>query len=168
MVSAGFPCQDISAAGSGKGLDGERSGLWLEAKRIIREVGPAHVFLENSPILTSRGLGRVLGDLASMGFDAKWGVLGAADVGAPHIRDRIWIVAHANAQRLQERPLHARSESQARCPSEGEDAALDSRWPGEPDVVRVVHGMAGRVDRIKALGNGQVPRVAAAAWRLLA
>jgi DNA (cytosine-5)-methyltransferase 1 len=81
VVSGGFPCQDISAAGKGAGIEGERSGMWGEMARIIHEVRPKFVFVENSPMLTSRGLGRVLGDLASMGFDAKWGVLGAADIG---------------------------------------------------------------------------------------
>lgn len=103
VVSGGFPCQDISAAGKGAGIDGDRSGLWREMARIIGEVRPRYVFVENSPILTSRGLGTVLGDLAAMGYDAKWGVLGAADVGAPHQRDRIWIVAYAQcAERGQE------------------------------------------------------------------
>lgn len=91
VVSGGFPCQDISAAGKGAGIDGERSGMWREMARIIHEVRPKYVFVENSPMLTSRGLGVVLGDLAKMGFDAKWGVLGANSVGAPHKRDRIWI-----------------------------------------------------------------------------
>lgn len=84
VVSGGFPCQDISAAGTGEGLEGGRSGLWTEMARIISEVRPRYVFVENSPILTSRGLGRVLGDLAEMGFDARWGVLGAYHAGAPH------------------------------------------------------------------------------------
>lgn len=97
VVSGGFPCQDISAAGKGAGIDGERSGLWVEMARIIREVRPRFAFVENSPMLTSRGLGTVLGDLASMGFDARWGVLGADDCGAPHQRKRIWIVADADA-----------------------------------------------------------------------
>jgi site-specific DNA-cytosine methylase len=97
IVCGGFPCQDISTAGKGAGIDGERSGMWGEMARIIGEVRPRFVFVENSPALTSRGLGRVLGDLAALGFDAKWGVLGASDVGAPHKRERIWIVAHANA-----------------------------------------------------------------------
>ena len=95
VVSGGFPCQDLSAAGKGKGLDGERSGLWREMARIICEVQPRYAFIENSPMLTVRGLDRVLCDLAQMGFDAQWGVVGAADVGAPHKRDRIWIVAHS-------------------------------------------------------------------------
>ena len=98
VISGGFPCQDISAAGKGVGIDGERSGMWGEMARIIHEVRPRYVFVENSPMLTSRGLGRVLGDLASMGFDARWGVLGAADIGANHQRDRIWIVAKWRGQ----------------------------------------------------------------------
>jgi DNA (cytosine-5)-methyltransferase 1 len=93
VVSGGFPCQDISVAGKGLGLDGERSGLWGEMFRIICEVQPRFVFVENSPMLTVRGLGKVLGDLASVGFDARWGVLGAAHLGASHLRERIWIVA---------------------------------------------------------------------------
>ena len=99
VVSGGFPCQDISAAGKGAGIDGERSGMWREMARIISEVRPRFVFVENSPLLVGRGLARVLGDLAAMGFDARWGVLGAHDVGAPHRRQRIWIVAHANGMR---------------------------------------------------------------------
>jgi len=95
VVCGGFPCQDISVAGKGAGLGGARSGLWAEMRRIICEVEPRHVFVENSPMLTSRGLGVVLRDLATMGYDAKWGVLGAAHVGAPHLRERIWIVANS-------------------------------------------------------------------------
>lgn len=93
-ISGGFPCQDISSAGKGAGItENSRSGLWFEFARIIREIRPARVFVENSPVLTSRGLGIVLGDLAEMGYNAKWGVLGAVDVGAPHKRERIWIKA---------------------------------------------------------------------------
>ena len=93
VISGGFPCQDISAAGKGAGIDGERSGMWKEMARIIYEVRPRFVFVENSPMLTHRGLGTVLGDLAKLGFDAEWGVLGASDIGAKHHRKRIWIVA---------------------------------------------------------------------------
>lgn len=96
VVSGGFPCQDISVAGNGDGLDGERSGLWSEMARIIGELRPRFAFVENSPALTSRGLGRVLGDLASLGYDARWGVVSAADAGAPHRRERIWILAYSN------------------------------------------------------------------------
>ena len=91
-ICGGFPCQGVSSAGKGKGVEGdERSGLWREFARILREVGPRFVFVENSPMLVSRGLGLVLGDLASIGYDALWHVLAASDVGARHERERIWI-----------------------------------------------------------------------------
>lgn len=95
VVSGGFPCTDISVAGRGAGIDGEASGLWAHMARVVRDVRPRVVFVENSPALTTRGLGRVLRDLAALGYDAEWGVLGADDVGANHRRHRIWIVAHA-------------------------------------------------------------------------
>jgi site-specific DNA-cytosine methylase len=93
VISGGFPCQDISAAGKGEGITGSRSSMWKHMARIISEVRPQFVFVENSPMLTIRGLGVVLGDLSEMGFDAEWGVISAADIGAPHLRERIWIVA---------------------------------------------------------------------------
>ena len=235
VISGGFPCQDISAAGKGAGIDGERSGMWGEMARIIREVRPRFVFVENSPMLTSRGLGRVLGDLASMGFNAKWGVLGAADVGANHQRDRIWIVAkwrgqlshaqhdrirrweqqqesikkearkatYANRVRLQEPTnkceLESQGNNQLQIEQPGNTSEManteDKRdvwrywqlgftqekhhnrrsqidggrewWSVEPSVGRVAHGVADRVDRLKAIGNGQVPLCAATAWRIL-
>ena len=162
VVSGGFPCQDISIAGRGDGLDGERSGMWREMARIIHEVRPRFVFVENSSILTSRGLGTVLGDLASMGFDARWGVLGAADVGAPHQRNRIWIKASLDdsgfrRHRTQEREIRTRRNSTQHT----------SWWETEPNVDRVADGMAARVDRLKAIGNGQVPEVARTAWEEL-
>ena len=93
VISGGFPCQDISSAGRGLGIErGERSGLWREYARIIREVRPRYCFVENSPMLASRGLGIVLGDLAALGYDAAWKVLSAGDCGAPHERARMWIV----------------------------------------------------------------------------
>ncbi|WP_259674743.1 DNA cytosine methyltransferase [Pseudomonas fluorescens] len=84
VVSGGFPCQDISAAGNGTGINGERSGLWREMARIISEVRPELVYLENSPLLVGRGLALVLGELAEMGYDAQWCIVSASDVGAPH------------------------------------------------------------------------------------
>ena len=94
VVSGGFPCQDISAAGRGDGLEGERSGLWREMARVVGEVRPRYVFVENSPMLTSRGGTRVIADLTALRYHTQWDIMGAADVGAPHQRDRIWIVAH--------------------------------------------------------------------------
>src|SRR3990167_11469029 len=101
VVTGGFPCQDISQCGKGAGIEGERSGLWLEMARIICEVRPRFVLVENSPMLTSRGLGRVLGDLAGMGFDARWGVFRASTIGAPHHRARIYLVAYSDCSELE-------------------------------------------------------------------
>lgn len=96
VISGGFPCQDISVAGKGAGIDGERSGLWGEFARLVREIRPAEVYVENSPMLTSRGLDRVLADLSEVGYNAAWGVLAAEDVGANHKRERIWVYAQRN------------------------------------------------------------------------
>jgi len=194
VVCGGFPCQDISAAGKGAGIDGERSGLWSEMARIIGEVRPRFAFVENSPMLASRGLGRVLGDLSEMGFDARWGVVSAADAGAPHLRERIWILAHAgelryvqpehkiragrNAVELCGSPVADSEEQGLEGGDESGEGVRDGResgrgrwqtdwWQSEPDVGRVVNGLAHRVDRLKAIGNGQVPAVAALAWRIL-
>ena len=93
IIAGGFPCQDISCAGRGAGIGGERSGLWREYARIICEIRPRFVFVENSPLLANRGLGNVLGDLAALGYDAAWGVLSAEALGARHERERIWISA---------------------------------------------------------------------------
>jgi DNA (cytosine-5)-methyltransferase 1 len=94
VISGGFPCNDISAAGKGAGINGTRSGLWREMARIVGEVRPRFVFVENTPMLVKRGLAVVLGDLAQMGYDARWGIVGAHHVTAPHVRDRIWILAY--------------------------------------------------------------------------
>ena len=276
VVSGGFPCQDISVAGGGAGIDGARSGMWTHMARIVGEVRPRYVFVENSPALLTRGLGRVLGDLAALGYDCRWTVLGAADVGAPHQRDRFWLVGsdtlrhgcdpHHGGQPVRDRdgdcPSHEarRQEQQSRAggkcghvadadqfaghqgrPSDADQGprgrdvdrgpecahrladaerkglqgpawsgmpgqggssvkpassgaevrhahgqglaqrqgqpshdgaqlkALERAdwWESEPDVGRVADGVAARVDRLKAIGNGQVPLCAATAWRLL-
>ena len=257
VVSGGFPCQDISVAGGGDGLDGERSGMWREMARIIGEVRPKYCFVENSPMLTSRGLGTVLRDLAQLGFNAEWSVLGADEVGANHKRKRIWIVAHSNSNSnfweksksngVQNKTKGiTRSQNSSAWKSSGASDVLrkdalqgyeksnmaytgfqpisnksnsrsnigfdeqqgkgtgnidgsssktnvsnsssenverqrksfgiqearntigsPSWWNIEPRVDRVANGVAARVDRLKAIGNGQVPLCAATAWRLL-
>jgi DNA (cytosine-5)-methyltransferase 1 len=195
IVSGGFPCQDISVAGRGDGLEGERSGLWREMARIIGEVRPRFAFIENSPALVNRGLDRVLSDLAALGFDARWTVLGAADIGAHHQRDRIWILAYSRSNGRREREIQhvSRREAAPYASTNGEKESLadtDSaqrqrnecaersfaksakfvehgRWEIEPSFCRVVDGMAHRTHRLKAIGNGQVPQCRAAAWRLL-
>jgi len=190
VVTGGFPCQDISAAGKGAGIEGERSGLWSEFARIIGEVRPRYVLVENSPMLVGRGLTRVLGDLAEMGYDALWGIIGAHHVGAPHKRDRIWIVGElADADTLglprpwaeqhlpdteNERLLRRErsgGEGTGERGSDGRGEAVDAGrqwWATEPRLGRVAHGVAHRVDRLKAIGNGQVPAVVRLAWETLA
>jgi DNA (cytosine-5)-methyltransferase 1 len=191
VVSGGFPCQDISSAGKGAGISGERSGMWKHMARIIGEVRPKFVFVENSPLLTRRGLGTVLGDLASMGFNAEWGVLSAAEIGANHKRERIWICAkqsdifsHSMYNGLRWRKQQPKSikekngtmantikfGTQRQSKNKGKPPEwIDSPswWQTEPNVGRVANGVAAGMDRLKAIGNGQVPLCAATAWRLL-
>ena len=174
VVSGGFPCTDISAARkNAEGITGQASGMWRHMARIIGEVQPRSVFIENSPMLANRGLETVLSDLASMGFNARWCVLGAKAFGAKHKRDRMWIVGHANNKpRLQT--------SQAISTKRGEwDSWQDIGWQywertptpdwsiSEAVSDRIPDGVANRMDRLKAIGNGQVPVVAATAWRIL-
>ena len=96
LICGGFPCQDVSLAGRRKGIHGDRSGLWFEMLRVVREVGPRYVLVENVPGLLVRGMDRVLGDLAESGYDADWDCIPAATVGAPHLRYRVFVVAHRN------------------------------------------------------------------------
>lgn len=264
VISGGFPCQDISSAGKGAGIEGERSGLWSEMARIIGEVRPSYVFVENSPMLVSRGLTRVISDLAKMGYDAQWARFSASNFGAPHIRDRIWIVGYSRSERLntgwenngkydrhftssanknsrtlantqsigcktnglsigaqQEKslsginskdvanPKSIRLEQAWKCKSSSEkwftgcghelsdtncerckqvEQRVFSRtqsegtpdpsqyssfargrewWAIEPELGRVADGVANRVDRLKAIGNGQVSIVAKSAFEFL-
>lgn len=98
VLCGGFPCQDISVAGKGAGITGARSGLWSEYARLIGELRPRYVVVENVSALLARGMGRVLGDLAALGYDAEWDCIPASAVGAPHQRDRIWLVAYPGGE----------------------------------------------------------------------
>lgn len=171
VVSGGFPCQDISAAGGGDGLNGERSGLWCEMARIIGEVRPQFAFVENSPMLTSRGLGTVLGDLAEMGYDAEWGVLGASDTGLAHRRQRIWILAHSVENGLQSHGSDRKNEEARFRGQPPKPTSIRVRSPLQHEnefcSIRINDAMANRVDRLSAIGNGQVPAVVRLAWTLL-
>ncbi|MDM1019678.1 DNA cytosine methyltransferase [Acinetobacter sp. VNK23] len=204
VISGGFPCQDISSAGKGAGIDGERSGLWSEMARIIGEVRPQYVFVENSPMLVSRGLARVISDLAKMGYDAHWARFSASNFGAPHQRDRIWIVGHSRSERLNARGnnnskhdgyftgtagehtitlanttdigLQGSGKSWFSCdPAENPKGETDRTfyervghiWGIKSRLGRVANGVAYRVDRLKAIGNGQVSIVAKSAFEYL-
>lgn len=175
VVAGGFPCQDISSAGKGAGIEGERSGLWGEMARVVREVRPKFVFVENSPMLVGRGLAMVISDLAEMGYDSKWCVLGADDVGAPHQRKRMWILAtDTDSHGPQEDTNQSKLCEQAgnrRMPGRPSEMGNSEVWSQTRPIgarpMGVDNGVAYDVDRIKACGNGQVPLVAATAWRIL-
>jgi DNA (cytosine-5)-methyltransferase 1 len=125
VVSGGFPCQDISAANpKAEGITGARSGLWQEMRRIVREVEPRFVFVENSPMLVSRGLGVVLSALAEMGYDAVWGVMGADDIGAFHRRERLFILGYNNSPRQPQQGGDDR-EKWRRSEHSGQTGAMD-------------------------------------------
>ena len=109
VICGGFPCQDISVAGKGAGLAGARSGLWYEYARIIGELRPRYVIVENVAALLARGMGTVLGDLSSLGYDAEWHVIPASAVGAPHRRERVWIVAYTNDKGKPDVPVNDES-----------------------------------------------------------
>lgn len=102
VLAGGFPCQDLSLAGKGAGITGARSGLWSEFARLISEIRPRYVIVENVPALLGRGFGTVLGNLATLGFDAEWDCIPASAVGAPHRRDRVWVVAYPGSERFEE------------------------------------------------------------------
>jgi DNA (cytosine-5)-methyltransferase 1 len=168
-VCGGFPCQDISAAGKGAGITGERSGLWKEMRRVVGEIRPEYIFVENSPMLTVRGLGVVVGDLAELGYDAQWGVLGAAHAGAQHLRKRIWILAHASGVRWG-RWGHLSEQEWQRIQSArlvGKSGPWETSAAEKARILGMGDGVANGLDRIRATGNGQVPAVAALAWRTL-
>lgn len=160
VITAGFPCQPFSVAGKKLGEYDSRN-LWPDTIRVIRDVGPGFVFLENVPgLLTSGYFGRILGDLAEAGLDVGWLCLSAADVGARHRRQRLWICGVADADNLgreEQRGGGSVSAKYARAERCG-------WWAAEPLLGRVADGMANRVDRLTAIGNGQVPRVAQEAW----
>ena len=152
VITGGFPCQDISLAGKGAGLEGERSGLWFQFHRLIQEIQPRYAIIENVSALRSRGLDAVLRGLVEIGYDAEWHCIPAAAVGAPHQRDRIWIVAYSACQWGQ----------QCRRLQLTESSIIERYihyWSSEPSVGRVANGVPNRVDRLKQLGNAVVPQI---------
>jgi DNA (cytosine-5)-methyltransferase 1 len=189
VICGGFPCQDISIAGAGAGIEGERSGLWSEYARLVGEIRPQFVLVENVSALLSRGLDRVLGELAALGYDAEWHCIPASYVGAPHERDRIWIVAYPHdglgiePQRAicSGRNALGRGRQALAHPYEGygigwggalqmgwlafaREASNDghsagTQWSSEPALGRVAYGVPNRVDRVGALGNAVVPQI---------
>ena len=181
VISGGFPCQDISSSGKKGGITGPRSSLFFQLLRISAEAKPRFIFTENSPDLRVRGLATILQEFKSLGYDVRHIVLGAWHVGALHKRNRMWILAHrppaqkplANPSSLRHpgpgQPVHAGdySEKTERKTDRPINVGFNSVWKIEPSLGRVAYGVADRVDRLKALGNGQVPAVAFTAWQIL-
>ena len=181
VLCGGFPCQDISLAGKRQGIEGERSGLWKEFHRAVRELRPRYVVVENVAALRGNGLCVVLADLAALGFDAEWDCITASAVGAPHKRDRVWIVAYAAGYGVEEPAREDRQPHGGSVLSCGVDIVREStnvsdadseslvriaksrgqrsEWAVEPDVGRVANGVPNRVDRLRALGNAVVPQI---------
>ena len=177
IVTGGFPCQDISNAGKRVGIEGRRSGLWSEFARVVREIRPSVVVVENVAALlgcNGGGLGRVLGDLARIGFDAEWSVLPACSLGAPHSRERVFLVANADkiGWRRGRDTLHHHPRSSHWKAAEGKCKWSDmERWIRETfsncygeattsDFQRVDEWFPDRLDRIGACGNAVVPQIA--------
>lgn len=172
LIAGGFPCQDLSRAGSRVGIGGERSGLWAEFARVIRVVRPRHVLVENVAAIIDGGLGRVLGDLATCGYDAEWDCLPACSFGASHVRDRLFLVGrsvpvapvfHVDRERrgeLDAAAVTAQPRVLDRATEEGRVRGWD-RPPGtEPVVRRMANGIPSRVDRLRGLGNSICPPAA--------
>lgn len=168
IIYGGFPCQDISIAGVGKGLEGERSGLFFEILRLAKEIRPKFIFLENVPAILSRGGIRVVTEIAEMGYGCRWCVLSAESVGAPHKRERWFILAHSQSERFKERGLPMREETTHAKP---ENCFKCFSWDKEPEnrleLARVDDGIPFYVDRVKALGNAVVPAQAKEAFKTL-
>lgn len=158
IVYGGFPCQDLSAAGVGRGLAGERSGLYLEIERVIKEANPAFVFLENVPAIRTRGLGRVVWGLSELGYDCRWTVVSAAEVGAPHLRKRWFMLAHTRSKPIGNeyrwrRRSHGKGEVESGLDGSAgslADAQSDGRFEGWAESA----GLQGRFE--SAGGGGPV------------
>jgi len=161
LICGGFPCQDVSSAGPRTGIEGARSGLWSEMERIVRELRPRYVLVENTSGLLERGFGRVVGDLAIAGYDSEWACLSARDLGAPHQRDRLFLAAYPN-------PEHGQTRLGLRDAEEGTLFAAD--YPERLALWLAPSGLAPRVDdgiptpldrrlRTEAIGNAVMPQI---------
>lgn len=171
IIAGGFPCQDISFAGDGAGLAGERSGLWREFARLIGELRPRFVIVENVAALLARGMGDVLGDLAGIGYDAEWSVVSACSMGAPHVRRRVFIVAYPDSIYGRPRVWHpdARPDRQVQeiDSLEGSRARWRTRLANPSELYGGADGLPYGMERNRGIGNAVVPQVAEAIGRAI-
>lgn len=158
LICGGFPCQDVSHMGPREGVEAGRSGLWRHFARIVCDLRPRFVVVENVATLVDRGLGRILRDLASLGYDAEWSVLSACSVGAPHVRERLFVVAYLD----QLDGWQGLGNLARETAHESRDYREGSEHWRKPlsDVLRVVDGIPRKLDRVRALGNAVVPQCA--------
>lgn len=161
VISGGFPCQPHSLSGKRKGMQDDR-WLWPEIKRIQKECAARIIWLENVPGIISNGaIEQIFSDLAEMGFNAESGCISAADCGADHVRERSWILAYSDSAQFKGRSISSRIYQEY-------SYFGDTRWGKDKSGVdRISNGMAFGMDRLKAIGNGQVPRVEATAFKIL-
>ncbi len=167
VITGGFPCQDVSIAGRGRGIDGSRTGLWREVIRLASELSPKFIVLENVAKIRSRGLEHLLIALDEVGYDAEWHCIPAAHVGAPHRRDRLWIIANRKRDALSSNAYFLRPHSEDLhigrnaefCNQQERVSGSVAWWSAEPPVERVVDGTPTKLDvaRIRAIGNAVVP-----------
>lgn len=183
VITGGFPCQDISAAGRKEGIEGEKSSLWFDFHRLIAQVLPGLVIVENSSELRHRGLGVVLKSLASIGYDAQWHCIPACYAGANHLRDRMWIIAYPSQETVE---LFGRPDEWSEKMGKN-SANVDRQWQLQPERLecsiwrwlgdgfeknvsafvssdlpvlgREIHGIPNRIHRVAALGNAVVPQI---------
>lgn len=179
LICGGFPCQDLSVAGRRAGIEAERSGLWSEIVRLVSEIRPKFVLVENVANLISgptgrpgTWFGRVLGDLASLRYDAEWHCIPASAVGAPHTRDRVWILAYPqqeqricpvfnpdNASKTIRRNAAIRSETGVRSQMGTSRRSIPGKWMDQPNPVGMVDGFSDWPHRLARCGNAVVPQI---------
>lgn len=163
LICGGFPCQDISGAGNRSGITGERSILWSEYARLIGEIRPQFVLVENVAALLDRGMDTVVGDLARIGYDTEWSTLSACAVGAPHMRQRVFIMAYPDCQHG--RPWLRNTASRSYRPLQeidgfaGSRAGWRTRLANPSELYGGADGLPNGMDRNRALGNAVVPQV---------
>ncbi len=163
IIYGGFPCQDISVAGTGIGLGGERSGLFYQVMRLSEELKPTWIFLENVPAIRTRGLRSVVRELTDLGYDCRWTRVSAAEIGAPHIRQRWFLLAHSQCQQSGVESRRWSGPSRKKAP----DVVDFLGWDSKPPNNRVCDGLPEELDRIKGLGNAVVPIQAREAFKRL-